>query len=289
MRRLIINADDLGLTPGVNRAIAEAHGHGVVTSATLMANGPAFDDAVRMAQSAPGLSVGCHVVLVDGVPVLDGAAVSSLAARDTNGDSRLGDGLSRFALRVLTGRIDAEEVQAEATAQIRKIQAAGLVVSHLDTHKHTHAFPQVLRPILRAARACSVHAIRNPFERVRLGSFTRKPELWIRASQVLSLRSLASSFRRALDEAGMSAPDGTAGMIVTGALDERLFRSVIQSLPEGTWEFVCHPGYNDAQLQNTRTRLRESRVQELRVLTSDATREWLAKTGIELISYRDLA
>jgi predicted glycoside hydrolase/deacetylase ChbG (UPF0249 family) len=102
------------------------------------------------------------------------------------------------------------------------------------------------------------------------------------------LRNLASRFRKAAKEAGVITPDGTLGIVVTGTLDEQLFRLIIEKLPEGTWEFVCHPGYNDADLDGVRTRLRESREQELRVLKSPETRDLLARSGIELISYRDL-
>ncbi len=285
MRRLIVNADDFGLTPGINRAIAEGHSRGVVTSATLMANGPAFDDAVQRAQSAPGLSVGCHVVLTDGSPVLGAQRIPTLTER--NGHFR--QSLIRFALSAIRGRIDPDEIEAEATAQIRKLQAAGLVVSHLDTHKHTHIFPPVLRPLLRAARMCGVRAVRNPFEPAPASLLAKQPWLWKKYGQVKALGVLGHGFRKSIDEAGLLTPDGTIGIVVTGALDERLFASSMDNLPEGTWELVCHPGYNDAELGAVRTRLRESRAIERRLLTSPEAREGLTRNGIELISYRDLS
>jgi predicted glycoside hydrolase/deacetylase ChbG (UPF0249 family) len=91
-----------------------------------------------------------------------------------------------------------------------------------------------------------------------------------------------------VDREGFVTPDGTLGMVVTGSLDESLFHAIARSIPDGTWEFVCHPGYSDADLQGARTRLRESRDTELRVLTLPAAREVLSQEGIELISYRDL-
>jgi chitin disaccharide deacetylase len=286
VRRLIINADDFGLTHGVNRAIVEAHEHGVVTSSTLMANGPAFEDAVRTAQSAPKLSVGCHVVLVDGSPVLEPTQVSTLIV--SPGPARFGDGMSKFSFRALTGRLNADQIEAEVTAQIRKLQSAGITVSHLDSHKHTHMFPSVFRPLLRAAKACGVPAMRNPFEVIRISLAAGRPGLWKRYGEVKLLRNLAGKFRKATKEAGVITPDGTLGIVVTGALDDQLFRLIIEKLPEGTWEFVCHPGYNDAELDGVQTRLRESREQELQVLKSPETRNLLARSGIELISYRDL-
>lgn len=286
MRRLIVNADDFGLTRGVNRAIVEGHEHGVVTSSTLMANGAAFEDAASLARSAPRLSVGCHVVLVDGSPLLDRVQVPSLITRP--GPARFGDGISEFSLRALTGRLNPVHVEAEVIAQIGKLQSAGITVSHLDSHKHTHVFPQVFRPLLRAAQACGVRAIRNPFEMVRISLAAGRPALWKRYGELKLLRNLAGRFRKATSEAGVITPDGTLGIVATGALDDQLFRLIIEKLPEGTWEFVCHPGYNDAELDAVQTRLRGSREQELQVLKSSETRDLLARSGIELLSYRDL-
>lgn len=287
MRRLIVNADDFGLTRGVNRAIIEAHERGIVTSTTLMANSNAFDDAARLASQAPHLSVGCHVMLVDGSPILNAGNVSSLVVKD-----EFRGGFGALAACAIRGRLNADELEAEATAQIKKIQAAGIAVSHLDTHKHTHILFSVLKPLVRAARTCGVRAIRNPFiplQPLALAHLVRQPRLWKRYSGLRFLRRGAEKFRRLVEAEDMVTSDGTFGMVVTGALDERLFQAVLGSIPPGTWEFVCHPGYNDAELSGVRTRLRESRVQELQLLTSAKARDILERNGVELISYRHLA
>jgi chitin disaccharide deacetylase len=289
VRRLIVNADDFGFTPGVNRAIVEAHLRGIVTSSTLMASGRAFDDAVRLAKTAPRLSVGCHVVLIDGAPVLDSAQLPSLAAPRW-GAARFGDNLKAFIARALTGRLNADQIEAETTAQIRKLQSEGIEVSHLDTHKHTHLFPSVLRPVLAAARVSGIRAIRNPFgprKPLRSSELLRRPNLWTRYAEVRVLRSLARRFQETATREGFLTPDGTLGIEVTGALDETLFRAIAEIIPEGTWEFVCHPGYNDADLRSAKTRLRESRETELRVLTLPEAGEMLSSRGVALISYRD--
>lgn len=286
MRRLIINADDFGFTSGVNCAILEAHTRGIVTSSTVMANGRAFTKAVEMAHSAPHLSVGCHVVLIDGQPILEAEKLPSITHA---GNFR--DGLKSFAARALMGRLSAAEIQSEAEAQIRKIQAAGLEMSHIDTHKHTHLFPQVLRPLLRAARACGIRALRNPFGPrfpLRSSQLLARPNLWTRYAEMRILSRFARQFRRAVDHEGFLTPDGTLGIEVTGTLDETLFHAIARSIPDGTWEFVCHPGYNDADLAAAKTRLREARETELRVLTLPAACEVLAQEGIQLISYRNL-
>jgi chitin disaccharide deacetylase len=290
VRRLIVNADDFGFTAGVNRGIVEAHTRGIVASSTLMANGRAFDDAVRLAKSVPRLSLGCHVVLIDGEPVLDAKRLPSITSTNSSG-VRFRDGLQSFAVRALTGRLDPDEIEAEAGAQIHRLQSAGVSVSHLDTHKHTHLFPAVLRPLLRAARARGVRAIRNPFgprKPLTSRALLARPGLWTRYVEVRILRALASEFRDSAGREGLVTPDGTLGIVVTGALDEKLFRAIAEIIPEGTWEFVCHPGYNDDDLKSAKTRLRESREIELRVLTMPQAQEFLVRQGIELISYRDL-
>ncbi len=178
--RLIINADDFGLTPGVNRAIAELHDAGAVTSATLMATGAAFDDAVALALARPSLGVGCHIVLVDGTPVSDPATIPTLLGPDRR---TFRNSLGGFALGVLRGAIHEDEIQREALAQIQKLQRAGLKLTHVDTHKHTHLLSRVTRPIIRALEQSGIRCIRNPFEprwAASLGGSTRR-SLFVRA------------------------------------------------------------------------------------------------------------
>jgi len=288
VRRLIVNADDFGFTAGINRAIIESHTHGIVTSATLMANGRAFEGAVHLAKTVPRLSVGCHIVLIDGEPVLDAKSLPSITSAHSG---RFRDGLKSFAARALAGRLDPGEIEAEAGAQIRKLQSAGVHVSHVDTHKHVHLFPAVLRPLLRAARACGVYAVRNPFgprKPLKADELLTRPSLWTRYAEVRILRTLAAKFRGAARREDMITPDGTLGIVVTGALEEKLFRGIAAIIPEGTWEFVCHPGYNDDDLRSAKTRLRESRETELRLLTMPEVRQVLLNQGIDFISYRDL-
>jgi predicted glycoside hydrolase/deacetylase ChbG (UPF0249 family) len=196
--------------------------------------------------------------------------------------------ISDFALHCLRGKLVASEIEAEATAQIRKLQAAGIAVSHLDTHKHTHLFPQVLHPLLRAAKNCGLRAVRNPAEPIRLVRVATQPGLWKRWAQVRVLNRLASDFRSAVRDAGMVTPEGTLGVLITGVMDERLLKAIIDRIPDGTWELVCHPGYNDDDLSCIDTRLRASRVCELELLKSPTIHQELEKYEIQLISYRDL-
>ena len=281
MRRLIVNADDFGLTAGVNRAICEAHQRGIVTSTTVMANSRAFSGASELARSA--LSVGCHVVLMDGEPVLPADRVPTLLQPATNnGTHRFRDSLNAFATASFRHQLNPEEIEAEAAAQIERLQSTGIAPSHFDTHKHAHMFAAVLRPLLRAAQARGVSAVRNPFGQVwplPLSNLLRTRQLWKRLAQLNVLRRLAGPFRDEVARHGLRTTDGSLGVLATGSLDLKLFTTMIENMPEGTWEFVCHPGYNDAELDMVRTRLRHSREQELELLTSPEAKELLRRRG----------
>ena len=280
-----MNADDFGLTAGVNRAIVEGNRHGIVTSATLMANAQASRAAIELAKGQPNLKTGCHIVLIDGVPLAGN--LPSL----TRGTARFRSSLKQFAMAAVSKKIAAEEIEREVEAQLRKIQSSGITLTHVDSHKHTHMFPHVLRPLLRAARACGISAVRNPFEPMRSwpgGMVLGTPGLWLRSAGVMAFGMFAAEFHRAIKEQGMVSTDGTVGIAVTGLLDQQKLLRILDALPEGTWELVCHPGYSDADLRSAGTRLTQSREIELAALTSRATKEALARRKIELISYADL-
>jgi predicted glycoside hydrolase/deacetylase ChbG (UPF0249 family) len=263
-----------------------------------MANGAAFEDAVAAARSTPNLSVGCHVVLVDGTPVLPPASVDTMVAVRSAEPDKFYSSLSAFAARAMLGGFDRDQLVAEITGQIRKIQATGMHVTHLDSHKHAHIFPEILEALLRAARICGVRAIRNPFVPVKAMParwFKGKRNLWKRYTQVRMLHTFSGQFLQRTRRAGLLTPDGVVGVIETGlaangagsANYSSLLRQTLAGLPEGTWEFVCHPGYSDADLRAAGTRLLDSREQERLLLTSPELRQFLEEQKIQVISYRD--
>lgn len=287
-RRLVINADDFGLTAGVNRAVVELHRAGALLSATLMATGTAYEDAVEKTRQNLGLGVGCHIVLTDGTPVLAPKAIPSLMGKDRR---RFRPSLPRFILAVLLRRVKAAEITSEAEAQIRRLQATGIHVTHIDTHKHTHVFPFVARALLTAMQRTGVRAIRNPFE----------PEWSLRLGPASGSRRLLTALARRLRHAFEQLPafrdrrvfttDGTIGVSATGHLDAALLRLLLEHLPPGTWELVCHPGYNDRDLEMIVTRLRSTRETEREALLEAFTEENRAgsRADIELIHYGDLS
>jgi predicted glycoside hydrolase/deacetylase ChbG (UPF0249 family) len=198
--------------------------------------------------------------------------------------------LGEFIRAATTGRLPAEEIAREATAQIRKVQRAGIAVSHVDSHKHAHVFPEIFRPLMRAAAACGIRAMRNPFEpthAMRWGEVLFRPALWSRYLPVRTLRVFATEFQYYAGCNGIATPDGTIGITLTGFLNEKLLLELLQRVPEGTWELCCHPAYEDAQWRALGPRP-GSGQRELELFASPAVRKRVEAMGIELISYADL-
>jgi len=281
--RLIINADDFGLTPGVNRAIAELHRAGALTSATLMATGAAFDDAIAIAHANPSLGVGCHVVLTDGTPVSPPESIPTLLGPD---GKTFRPSLIDFVQALLRGAIREDEIEREVLAQIERLQRAGIGVTHLDTHKHTHLFPTVSRPLLRLAQRCSIRAVRNPFEPV--WSSRLAPNALVRRLQFHALSIFGKKSFQSLPQLAHShilTPDGTIGVSATGQLNAASLHQILHAMPRGTWELVCHPGYNDAALDTIATRLRATREIERQALLSEIPPAIRTLPGLELIHY----
>ena len=261
MKRLIVNADDFGFTKDVNAGIVQAYQCGILTATTLMANGSAFEDAVRLARENPGLDVGCHLVLVGapGLPMTVAQLTKALILR-----------------RV--------QVHAELVKQVRHILNAGIRPSHLDTHKHTHLLPPVLDAVARVAEEFGIQWVRRPFDfplsanGVGLGKRT--------VSRSFGL--VRRRFERVLREHHCRTTDHFAGFQITGNYDAAELSRLIGKLPEGATEFMCHPGLCTEELRNTRTRLKESREEELRALTSETVRAAIDAANVQLTNYRDL-
>lgn len=285
--RLIINADDFGLTQGINRSIAELHAARVLTSATLMATGPAFDDAVAIARATPSLGIGCHIVLTDGTPASPPETIPSLLGPD---GKSFRPSLLDFVQAILRGQIREAEIEREAEAQIHRLQSAGITVTHADTHKHAHLFPAVARPLLRVLERNGITAIRNPFE----PAFTRRLSHagFKRGFQIRILNRLRPSFEHhpQLSNKTVHTTNGTLGVSATGNLNASTLTEILATMPSsGTFELVCHPGYNDRDLDQITTRLRAHREIEMQALLSAIPSALEQPDRIELIHYGKLA
>jgi predicted glycoside hydrolase/deacetylase ChbG (UPF0249 family) len=285
--RLILNADDFGLTCGINRAIAELHALGALTSATLMANGPAFDDAVAIAHAHPTLGVGCHIVLTDGIPVSPPHTIPTLLGPD---GKSFRPSLPAFLIAVLRGKISETDIAREAQAQIARLQQHGIAITHIDTHKHTHILPRVARPLLAAAEHAGIPAIRNPFEQpwsLALGKSSLLRRLQLRIIHHLRPRFLALPQIR---NGRVITTDGTLGISATGHLNTTTLSATLDAMPDGLWELVCHPGYNDRDLDAITTRLRSTREIEISALTAafaGTSKQLAHPPRLQLINYRE--
>ena len=264
---LVVNADDFGFTRDVNAGIVEAHQRGILTAATLMANGSAFDDAVSLAKANPSLDIGIHLILVSG---------ESLATPGRSLPRSVGELIRAVARRSL-------DIYAELEAQVRRIKNAGLTPTHLDTHKHTHLLPPVLGAVARLSQEFGIPWVRRPFD-IPLGYGA---PISVRLTSRLS--GLASRrFGRVLTQHGCRSTDHFAGFQITGRFDAASLAKLLAELPGGSTELMCHPGHCTAELRAMHTRLKESRQRELDALTSPDVRRAIENSGIRLVTYRDL-
>jgi chitin disaccharide deacetylase len=282
--QLILNADDFGLTRGVNEGILRAHREGILTSTTLMANGEAFDHAVELARTAPALGVGCHLVLIGGKPVAAPREVASLV----DGEGNLPRSLQSLVRRVTSGSIRPADIEVELRAQIEKIRAAGITPTHLDTHKHSHAHPRVFAALARVAKELGIHRVRRPIESLRrswsLGGRAGPAQL-IAASAV---RAVAPRFNSIAKKYGLRSPDHFLGLALTGHLGAEPLRQLIEGLPAGCCEIMLHPGICDSDLERTGTRLLRQREAEMNALMDAGVKHVVAARGIDLVNFAAL-
>ena len=270
LRRLIINADDFGISRGVNTGIIEAAVAGVVTSASMIVNLPAFADALDRAQMCPSLSVGLHLNLTAGRP-LTGAR--SLTQEKTGEFYSMPQLMARASL----GRLDQWDIISECVAQIDRMIDAGVHPTHLDSHRHVHAHAAIYSAVARAAASRGISQIRAPFEPLRMNAGNWRSTIkktGLHAAARLSRHSATPG--RRVHFVGISLQGGKY-------FAERLF-ALIPKLPAGTTELMTHPGYSDAALakQDGYTLYRQT---ELRVLCSREFREHLVQHGITLTSF----
>ena len=289
MKKLIVTADDFGLTEKVNQGIVEAHCRGVVTSTSLMANGGAFEDAIARVREAPRLGIGAHLNLTQGPTVTPPTVVRSLV----HGDGEMSIGPIGLGKKIATGKVRLGEVELELRAQIEKILGAGISLTHLDGHKHIQLLPGVFDIVLKLAGEYGIRGIRcavepsNAFtllKHARHNGTGRIKQYGLgRALSLFALRSRGKAAR-----AGLFTPRYFLGIAQTGFLDISELSRILNNLPEGTSELMSHPGYVDEALYRTPTRLFAQRECELEALVDPTIKKLIAQNKIHLISYRDL-
>jgi predicted glycoside hydrolase/deacetylase ChbG (UPF0249 family) len=265
-KQLVVNADDFGFTRDVNQGIVDAHRRGILTATTLMANGAAFDDALRLARETPTLDVGCHLVLIGGNSPVTGKPYPLTVAK----------------LLAALARRDIQPYE-ELSAQVRVILDVGIRPSHLDTHKHTHLAPPVLDAVARISEEFGIRWVRRPFDFPQRAA---APALTRVVNAAMGL--LRHRMQRVLRRHGCRLTDHFAGFQITGRFRTAELVRVLDALPEGSTELMCHPGYCGGELRGAPTRLKESRERELEALTATETWAALERNGIELVGYEGL-
>lgn len=271
-RRLIVSADDLGLHEAINHGVVEAHLEGIVTSASMVACGPAFDHACRQVRPLPSLDLGIHLTLVEEEPLLGSQILRTLAPTGSFPAT-----YRELFLRVLAGSIELREVELELDAQIQRVLDSGLVVTHLDSHQHTHFFPPIRRVLLTLAERYRIPAVRAS-DRV----------VPARTKFSFLLAPLAKSARRAARSCGLRSPDCLWLPSPSGAISVAALVSGIERLPPGVTELVAHPGTDQAGLTQAYPAWSFDWRQDLEALKSKDAREALARHEVVLATYRDL-
>ena len=270
-KQLVVNADDFGFTPDVNQGIVDAHRQGILTATTLMANGAAFDDALRLARATPTLDIGCHLVLIGGQSLVSG----KLYPRT------VGQLLAALARREI-------RPYEELAAQVRHILDAGIRPSHLDTHKHTHLAPPVLAAVARLGEEFGIPWVRRPFDFPLDAMRGAVPRLKRLTSSAMGL--LRRRFHKVLERHGCRTTDHFAGFQITGEISHR-------GAGCNYWRRCRRAARNScairsriagSALRNAPTRLKESREREFEALVAPETRAALERNGIELVRYAQL-
>lgn len=282
--RLIVNADDFGMSRGITDAILLAHKEGIVTSTSMMANQLASEYAASTLSSVPALGVGVHLNLTAGRPVLPPREIPTLV--DTGGNfhspKSLFWKLSRF-------RVNSDEIEAEFRAQIRWLRTHGIEPIHADSHQHVHLYPAALLPFARAVAGEEIACVRAPrctswspnrtFFGVYQGRFVRRAA--VHAYRTAAQQAISRKFAMPHSRICLSAKAGMDAAVADRWID------VLNHLPSRDFELTCHPGFAEAGFSLT-DRIARQRKEDLALLLDSRFRSAVARNGIRLIRYADL-
>lgn len=280
-RRIIINADDFGLCDGVNEAVAQAHTEGVLTSATIMANMPAAQQAVKIAKKLPNLGVGVHLNLTEGRPLFKDTSVSRLL----DNDGQFACSPFKLSLLSLAGHKVREAIRAELAAQIQWVIDNDLKPTHLDSHKHIHTFPQLFSIVCQLAVRFQITAIRWSFEPKELSQIPWPLTGEDGRKRAQKIRIMAKINRT--QNPDFLKTDALLGIAHTGKIDVNFFKAVALYNSAATVELMTHPGYVDG-LEPAKTRLLHQRKVELEALCNRRTRQYFEDAGVKLVHYGKL-
>ena len=281
MKQLIINADDFGLHPLINKGIIKGHSEGIITSTSLMPSAPYFDEAVQLAKANPSLGVGIHLTLVGGVKPACTSGVNSLLTAD----GVFAEDYTVFAKKWYTGSIKKNELVKELETQIEKVLAAGIKPTHIDSHQHMHVLPGIAGIVVRLCEKYGIKKIRMPGENIFWsGGFKAGIGRKIGRDGLSFCAMLAKGKAQS---AGLVYPQHFFGMLAGGNLNAELVKNILLNLPEGTSEIMTHPGLDNAELVKHFT-WGYHWQDELGAFLSAENKEIVREHGIKLINFGGL-
>lgn len=279
MLALIINGDDFGCSEKVNEGILKSFRYGILRSASLMANGKSFDNAVKIIKLNPELDIGVHLTLVEEKPILDQNKVPSLVVENGDFHKHAID----FYKKYFSEKISFEEVRNELTAQFEKILDHGIKISHIDSHQHLHMLPKILDITIELANNYNIKFIRFPKEKFS-GYMFRDLKSIDRIPQMAVINHFCSKAKEKIS----NKTDYFTGFYFGGKLSKQNFLTLINNLPaNGFCELMCHPGLTDDSTNYSHWKYRQ--VEEMLALVDREVAEVLLKRNIEITSFKNLS
>jgi hopanoid biosynthesis associated protein HpnK len=280
LKRLIVTADDFGLSVPVNEAVEEAHRRGILTAASLMVGAPAAADAVARARRLPKLGVGLHLVLVDGAPVSPPESIPAL----TGSGERLPNRPYRIGAAISFDRRARRQMEAEVRAQFEAFRRTGLALDHVNAHHHYHLHLGVAGAIVALAREFKVRAVRVPSEPF-WNSFRAMGEgFWPRLVTYLFYLLPVALLRRKLRGAGLASNDTLFGLNDSGRMTRDRVLKFLEHLPDGVSEIYCHPAMQRSENIPADNRCGE----EFKALVDPGIAAAVRRLGIELVPFAAL-
>lgn len=290
MKRVIINADDFGLSRGINRGIIKAYQAGLLTSASLMVNMPAFEDAVGLLKENPGLKVGIHINIVRGKPILPSSKVKSLTSK-----GYFLKNILKVIGAIYLRRIGLKELELECRAQIEKALNRDIAITHLDSEKHIHMIKPVFEVIVKIAKEYGISKIRYingmPYFYQNITNLSTILKGHFYKSLLLSLASIQN--RSIIRKYNLKTTNYFYGSFDVNGMTTPKYERILLGLKNGTTEIMCHPGYIDKEWEDyplclEKFYLNVNREKELNALIDPKLKELVRKSNIELISYNEL-
>jgi hopanoid biosynthesis associated protein HpnK len=269
-KRLIVTADDFGLTEGINDGIVEAHSRGIVTRASIIANGEAFEHAVLLSKQFIDLKIGIHLTLVAETPINQPDKIKSLIA--SNGKFVLN--YKAFLSRYIMRKITLDEVYLEWESQIQEVLNSGININHIDSHQHLHMLPGLFNIAVALAHKYQINKIRMLHHDI----------VSIQNFKALILTSLSFANKKKIKRSGIAFADNFLGLKYSGHLDENIILKLLYNIPAGTTEMMCHPGYADNIYYQKYTNWNYEPDIELKALVSKRVKEKIISCNIKLIS-----